>query len=433
MQKFLLGTATAAHQVEGNNIHSDYWAMEHMKYQNFSEPSLAAVDHYNRYEEDIKMMAEANLNAYRFSIEWARIEPEEGVFDQNEIEHYRDVLKICHKYNIEPVVTLHHFTSPKWLISLGGWKSERVVFYFTRYVKKVISELGSLFDYVCTINEANMGIQVSAIMERYKKQMLAGRKSDAEGQAQVGMNFNQMLANRKLQEEECVRVFGVPKLATFVSPRSKESDQLVMKAHVEARRIIKELYPHIKVGLTLSLHDIQAQAGGKERAKKEWDDEFLHYLPYIKDDDFFGLQNYTRLLIGPEGQLPYPEGAVLTQMGYEYYPEGLENVIRKVYQDLKIPIMVTENGIATADDDLRCAFIKEALNGVQRSIADGIPVIGYLHWSFCDNFEWQKGYSMQFGLVAVERKTMKRAKKKSLDLLGSYRWFEEMFSRNRRT
>ena len=123
---FLLGASTAAHQVEGNNIHSDYWTMEHMKSTSFLEPSLDAVDHYNRYRDDIRMLAEAGLNAYRFSVEWARIEPKEGEFDEAEIKHYADMLDCCREYGVEPIVTLHHFTSPKWLIEKGGWESENI-------------------------------------------------------------------------------------------------------------------------------------------------------------------------------------------------------------------------------------------------------------------------------------------------------------------
>ena len=172
-QDFLVGAATAAHQVEGNNIHSDYWAMEHMKYGNFNEPSLDAVDHYNRYEEDIKMVAEAGLNAYRFSIEWARIEPEQGVYDENEIEHYRKVLTCCRENGVEPIVTMMHFTSPKWLIENGGWENEATVEAFKNYCQYVTEQLGDLMHYVCTINEANMGIQVAAISARYRAQMMA--------------------------------------------------------------------------------------------------------------------------------------------------------------------------------------------------------------------------------------------------------------------
>lgn len=429
-QDFLVGAATAAHQVEGNNIHSDYWAMEHMKYGNFNEPSLDAVDHYNRYEEDIKMIAEAGLNAYRFSIEWARIEPEQGVYDENEIEHYRKVLTCCRENGVEPIVTMMHFTSPKWLIENGGWENEATVEAFKNYCQYVTEQLGDLMHYVCTINEANMGIQVAAISARYRAQMMAKmqrmqqrgaeEKKDLEGTAQVGMNFNDMMANMQKQKEENVEIFGTDTLQTFVSARTPEGDMLVIRAHQAAKAAMKAVKPELQIGLTLSLHDIQAQEGGEETAAKEWVDEFTHYVPYIKEDDFFGLQNYSRSLIGPNGILPVPEGAETTQMDYEYYPEGLEHVIRRVYEEMPIPIMVTENGIATADDTRRVAYIQTAMKGVENCIQDGIPVKGYMYWSMMDNFEWQKGFGMTFGLISVDRTTQTRTAKPSLAVLGNY-------------
>lgn len=164
---FLLGAATAAHQVEGNNIHSGFWQLEQMEYGGFTEPSGDAVDHYHRYAEDIAALAVAGLNAYRFSLEWARIEPEEGRFCLEEVRHYRDVLDCCIEHGVTPVVTLHHFFSPAWLIRKGGWESESTVEYFARYADFVAEHLGSRMDYVCTINEANMGIQVAVIAKRY--------------------------------------------------------------------------------------------------------------------------------------------------------------------------------------------------------------------------------------------------------------------------
>lgn len=428
-QDFLVGAATAAHQVEGNNIHSDYWAMEHMKYGNFNEPSLDAVDHYNRYEEDIRMIAEAGLNAYRFSVEWARIEPEQGVYDEKEIEHYRKVLTCCRENGVEPIVTMMHFTSPKWLIENGGWENEATIDAFKNYCQYVTKQLGDLMHYVCTINEANMGIQVAAISERYKRQMMAKmqriqqggeEKKGLEGTAQVGMNFNEMMANIQKQKEENVEVFGTDTLQTFVSARTPEGDMLVMRAHQAAKAAMKAVKPELRIGLTLSLHDIQAQEGGEEAAAKEWMDEFTHYIPYIKEDDFLGLQNYSRSLIGPDGILPVPEGAETTQMEYEYYPEGLEHVIRRVYEEMPMPIMVTENGIATADDTRRVAYIQTAMKGVENCIEDGIPVKGYMYWSMLDNFEWQKGFGMTFGLISVDRTKQTRTAKPSLSVLGSY-------------
>lgn len=422
-KEFYIGAATAAHQVEGNNIHSDYWALEHMKTTSFAEPSLDAVDHYNRYEEDIRLMADAGLNAYRFSIEWARIEPQEGVFDEQELEHYRAVIRCCKAHGIEPIVTLHHFTSPKWLISRGGWEAETTPAYFARYTKYVMERLGSELKYVCTLNEANMGIQVAIIAQRYMQQMMAKMAATkTDGTVQVGLNLEKMMAARAQEGvQENMAVFGVPKAETFVSPRTAQGDMLVMEAHKAARAAIREVAPHVKVGLTLSLHDIQAVPGGEEHAAKEWADEFTHYLPAIRDDDFLGVQNYSRALIGPDGQLPAPEGAELTQMDYEFYPEGLEHVIRTVHQDFPGELMVTENGIATADDSRRVAYIGTALEGVRKCIEDGIPVSGYCYWSLLDNFEWQKGFGMTFGLIAVDRSTQTRHPKESLSFLGSFR------------
>jgi len=230
-----------------------------------------------------------------------------------------------------------------------------------------------------------------------------------------------MMAGQKAAAEENLKVFGVEKVENFTSMRTPQGDKIVCHAHEAARAVIKELYPDIKVGLTLSLHDIQPIAGGEENALKEWSDEFTHYLPYIQNDDFLGVQNYTRSLMGPDGSLPTPDGAELTQMNYEFYPEALEHVIRKVSEDFKKDLIVTENGIATDDDKRRIAFIEQALLGVQNCIRDGLPVKGYFHWSLLDNFEWQKGYSMTFGLIAVDRTTQTRKPKRSLDFLGSFR------------
>ena len=429
---FLLGAATAAHQVEGNNTNSDFWAQELLPHSSFLEPSGLACDHYNRYEEDIKLLAAAGLNAYRFSVEWARIEPEEGRFDDAEIAHYERVIDCCLENGVEPVLTLFHFTSPVWLIQKGGWEAESTVEYFRRYAAYVIERLGAKLHTVCTINEANMGLQLAAISKRYQlmaermAKMAAARPAaagesakSAEGKVQVGMNFQKMMENAKFAAMENAQVFGTPQPHVFVSPKTPEGDILGMRAHQAAKAAIKALYPDMKVGLTLSLHDLQALPGGESFVDTNWADEFTHYLPYLEGDDFLGVQNYTRTLYGPQGQLPAPEGAELTQMDYEFYPEGLEHVIRKVHEGFPGDLYVTENGIATADDSRRVEFIRRAVAGVERCLQDGIPVKGYFYWSLMDNFEWQKGFSMQFGLVAVDRETMARTPKESLRVLGS--------------
>lgn len=425
-QEFMVGASTAAHQVEGNNVHSDYWLQENVEHSQFVEPSGEAVDHYHRYEEDIRLMAEAGLNAYRFSIEWARIEPKQGEFDENEIEHYRKVIACCKENGVEPVVTLHHFTSPAWVISRGGWENEEVVDWFANYVQYVVKHLGSELRYICTINEANMRLQLAAIMKKYMGQMAGGQQeaknAPKEGDVQVGLNLDQGMNTMMLGMMECAKAFGLqdPRgIHTFVSMCTPEGDILVMKAHQAAKKVIKELYPDIKVGLTLSLHDMQPATGGEDAAHKEWEEEFSHYLPYIAEDDFLGVQSYTRQCFDEKGNKYTPEGVELTQMGYEFYPQAIANVVRAVAKEFKGDLIVTENGVATADDSRRQEYIKEATAGLQACIADGIPLKGYLHWSLMDNFEWQKGFSMQFGLIAVDRSNMKRTPKESLSLLGS--------------
>lgn len=409
---FLLGAATAAHQVEGNNIHSDYWRMEHLPHTSFNEPSGEAVGHYECFEEDIRLLKKAGLNAYRFSIEWARIEPQMGKYDLDALSHYRDVISFCRSEGVEPLVTLHHFTSPAWLIEQGGWGKEETVDHFARYCGFIAQNLGKELTWVCTINEANMGQQLTTIIKRYMR--------SAQG-LQVGMNLARADAAKALALEtaEAFHLKEGETAHTFLSQRTPQEEQLVLRAHQAARKALKAENPHLKVGLSLSLHDIQSIPGGEQNAAEEWKREFLFYLPTIKDDEFMGVQNYTRDVYGPEGVLPVPAGAETTLMGYEYYPQALAQVIRRAARSYKGDILVTENGIATKDDTRRVAFIQEALSGVRECIKEGIPVKGYMHWSLLDNFEWQKGFGMTFGLIAVDRQTMQRHPKPSLQYLGS--------------
>lgn len=413
--KFYVGAATAAHQVEGNNTANDFWAMEQMKYTTFSEPSGRAVDHFNRYEEDIRLMAQAGLTAYRFSIEWARIEPREGEFDSDALLHYSRVIDCCHANRITPFITLHHFTSPAWLMEKGGWEDPSVVGFFARYVSYIAEHLGHQLSFVCTINEANIGLQIADIARRYEKKI---RAATSDGTVQMGMNLEKMLAAKQMARRENIDVFGTEEPHYFTSVRSDDSDEIVMQAHRAAMDILRQKAPHVRAGLTLSLHDIQSVPGGEAIAAAQWEKEFTHYLPYINGDDFLGVQNYTRAIYDANGQMTPPKEADLTQMGYENDPEALEHVLRKVADKFKSTLYVTENGIACTDDQKRCIFIKRALDGVYRCRKDHIPVQGYFYWSLLDNFEWQKGFSMTFGLIGVDRSTMNRSPKKSLTVLG---------------
>lgn len=410
---FLVGAATAAHQVEGNNIHSDNWVMENLEHSTFVERSGEAVDHYNKYEEDIKSLASAGCNAYRFSIEWARIEPKEGVYDEKELEHYRAVLDCCEENHITPIVTLHHFSSPAWLIGKGGWGDSYVEDAFAKYAEYVVSNIDRKLPYICTINEANMGFQLQKVIEDMMKSM------QKEGNVQVGVNMDMSAIMIGLEEQAAA--FGCDKehINTFLAARSQEQEKYVMRAHRKAYQAIKSISPDTKVGLTLSLFDYQPEEDGKAEAERLWGEDFGFYLPFIKDDDFLGVQNYSRKIVAASGAKEPADDAPLTQMGYEDYPASIGHVLRKVASEFHGELMVTENGIATSDDKRRCEFIKEAYEGVQSCVRDGLPVIGYCHWSLLDNFEWQAGFGKTFGLIAVDRTTQERTPKESLKVLGS--------------
>ena len=289
---FFLGAATAAHQVEGNNTNSDFWALEQAEGTMFREPSLDTVDHYHHYREDIDLLAAAGLNAYRFSIEWARVQPAKDSFDQQAIEHYRGMLEYCHQKGVEPIVTLHHFTSPKWLIVEGGWEAESTADYFAAYCAYVVEALGGLMRYVCTINEANMGLQLVRIMRDMQAKM---------GDVQTGVpaDLGKIMAQRMIGLSEAFDGVPADKLYHFLSGRSREGDMVIIHAHQKARAAIKTINPKLRVGITLSIHDYQPQPGGEAHAKEAMEEELLHYLPYLSEDDFIGVQNYSRKIVGP--------------------------------------------------------------------------------------------------------------------------------------
>jgi beta-glucosidase len=347
---FLWGTATAAHQVEGNNINTDFWVMEHVPGTTFAEPSGDACDHYHRYRDDIALLAELGFNTYRFSIEWARIEPEEGYFSRASLEHYRRMLAACHEHGITPMVTFHHFTSPRWLIATGGWESKETPAKFARYCERTARHLGDLIGAACTINEANIG----AVLVH------AGHMPP------VGVT------QQAAWWTAAARAIGIPadEFAPFLFALSPTGVDVVLEAHRRSVEAIKAAGGSFPVGITLALQDVQATPGGEANTaqlNRQINDIFLERL---RGDDFVGVQSYSRMRVGPNGPLPPETGVELTQMGYEFYPEALEATIRHAIAVAGIPVIVTENGIGTTDDTRRIAYVERALRGVARCLAD---------------------------------------------------------------
>ncbi|MGH7788119.1 MAG: glycoside hydrolase family 1 protein [Candidatus Binatia bacterium] len=395
---FVWGTATAAHQVEGNNINSDFWLLEHAPGTLFAEPSGDACDHLHRYPQDIRLLRQLGFGAYRFSLEWARIEPEEGWFSHAALDHYRRMLASCLEQGVRPCVTFHHFTSPRWFTADGGWEEAENVDRFLRYCERTERHLGDLIDTAYTINEANLlaTLSVCGVMPH------DGFKHKAPFIADVARRCGSSLER-----------FG----PFFLGHPMRISDTM-LEAHIRARTVLKSGRGSFPVGITLAMQDYQAVPGGEAQRDAARARSFDPFLDAARDDDFVGVQTYSRQRFGPDGPEGPEPGVPMLGMGYEFWPEALEATIRYAQQRAGVPIYVTENGIGTTDDDQRLLYVRRALAGVANCLRDGLDVRGYFYWSLMDNFEWLFGYTPRFGLVAVNRATQARDPKPSAHWLG---------------
>ncbi|WP_329237748.1 glycoside hydrolase family 1 protein [Streptomyces canus] len=385
---FLWGASTAPHQIEGNNLNSDFWANEGRIPG--MERSGDACDSYHRYREDMRLLADAGLNAYRFGIEWARIEPVPGLVSRAELAHYRRMIDTAFELGLTPVVTLHHFTSPLWFAQEGGWLGERAVDRFRTYVETVAPILEGV-EWVVTMNEPNM-LAIMAGMAR------ALQKPQADGEWQ----------SPTLDNEGPRPPLPAP---------DPDIGVRFVEAHHAAREVLRER-TGAKVGWTVANRAFVARPGAEEKKRELeyiWEDL---YLDGARGDDFVGVQSYSSQWVGPEGIEPYPPHPDNTLVGTAYRPDALSIAVRHTAEVTGgLPILVTENGIATGDDSRRIAYTGEALEHLGKAIADGVDVRGYLHWSLLDNYEWGH-WAPTFGLVAVDRETFERRPKPSLAWLG---------------
>ncbi|MCM3694793.1 glycoside hydrolase family 1 protein [Microbacterium oleivorans] len=370
---FLWGAATAAHQIEGGNVNTAHWEFEHAPDTTVEEPSGDACDSYHRFPEDIRLLAESGLDTYRFSIEWARIEPEKGIVSRAQLDHYRRMIDTCRDAGITPFVTLHHFTVPRWQGHDGGWYADDVVDRFRRYTETATRILDDV-EFVVTINEPNMMVN----------------QTEAKIDTEQGVNF--------------------PGPSPHVA-------QVIAQAHHASREVLSGL-GHVKSGWSVANQVYQA-VPGYEKERDEWgywrED---YYLEQARDDDFIGVQSYLRTIIGPDGPVPFADDVERTLTGWEYYPEALGHALRHTHEVTRgIPMIVTENGMATADDSRRIDYTTGALEGLSAALRDGLDVRGYLHWSLLDNYEWGS-YRPTFGLIHVDHETFARTPKPSLTWLG---------------
>ena len=373
---FLWGASTAAHQIEGGNTTSDWWEREFGRSPDAAATPIEhvsgdAADSYHRYPEDMRLLRDAGLTAYRFSIEWARIEPESRFVSLAQLDHYRRMVDTARDLGLTPIVTLHHMTNPAWFARDVGWGDPRAVDHFGRFVQLALPILTDV-ELVCTINEPNIVATIAA-------------------PANTGWDGN-----------------GLP-------PGDAAITEHLISAHQLAVALVRST--GAKAGWSVGTQAYLPEPGFEDAADDWGRSREDVFLDAAEGDDWIGIQAYTRTRIGEGGALPVPDDAEQTLTGWEYYPGALEVGIRRSWERNQTPIYVTENGIATQDDARRIDYTTAALRGVESAIADGIDVRGYLHWSALDNYEWGS-YTPTFGLIGWDHGTFERTPKPSLGWLG---------------
>ena len=405
-ENFLWGAATSSHQVEGNNTNNDWWHWE--EEGRVQEKSGAACNQYLLYKEDFSLAKELGHNAHRFSLEWSRIEPEEGRFDNAVIRHYTGVIEELRRLGIEPVVTLHHFTLPLWLYKRGGWLARHSYDIYARFVEKIVNELGHNVRYWITLNEP-----VGNIYNAY-----------IEGSWPPGYR----------SFKDAMKVFGV-----------------LLKAHAfsygNIHRIYKEKGWH-RPEVSIAKIYLQFTPCRNSSFFDKLSTGLRHYyfntlfvdalvkgyciapgigivrLPAKNTLDFLGINYYTRDFVHYAGLTPrrifgdicslkhHRDIAKRNLLSWEIYPQGIYELLIE-YSRYRLPILITENGICTNDDRERIDFISRHLKEAARAIGEGVNVMGYIYWSLIDNFEWAHGYGPRFGLVEVDYKTQRRTARPS--------------------
>jgi beta-glucosidase len=396
-KRFLWGTATAAHQIEGGNRNNDWWEWEQLGHIKGGDSSEIACDSWNRWQQDLDLAQELSTNAYRFSLEWSRIEPEEGRFDQKAIDHYREMLQEMRRREIEPILTLHHFTIPLWLAHKGGYEHPDFPAYFERFCQKVVPLYAPFVRYWITINEPNV---IAALGYLY----------------------------------------GIfPPGVKSVSRCGRVLKQFLL-AHARAYRVIKSAAPGSLVSVAINVQNISPASGSPlDRLAADLVDQFYNWgflkamvdgrtrmpfgwgsrIPGLANTlDYVGLNYYSRIFIGFRWRGGFAEvrkAVPRSDMDQEIYPQGFYQAIRQVAAFGK-PILITESGIADARDQYRPDYLRQVIGGMRLAMREGIPILGYLHWSLMDNFEWNEGYSQKFGLYEMDFTTLERKPRPSAQL-----------------
>ncbi len=392
---FVFGSATAAHQVEGANIHNDWWAHEHAPNTNALEPSGVACDHYHRFAGDFRLLRELGHPAHRLSVEWSRVEPEPGHFDKAEIEHYRRVLSTLCELGIEPWLTIHHFTAPRWFIEQGGYTAAGDMSRLVRFTELLAREFGDLVQNWCTINEPNIVAELG-----YRYAYFPPRLADPAVAADVLLNFFRVHAE----------------MSRAIRAHARRMPQIGITLAVVAH---EPLRPDDAGDCALAVRRDAETNGVMFDALRDGVFAYPGRPPVPIEglreaSTFVGVQYYTRTRYDARtnGPAMSDPARTLSQMGWEIYPEGLGPLLERAAAT-GLPVYVTENGMAHDDDRVRVRYIADHLAQVDLVRRRGVDVRGYFYWSAMDNFEWNFGYGPKFGLIEIDRKTLDRRPRKS--------------------
>ena len=408
-QGFLWGAATSSHQIEGDNQTNDWWEWE--KRGLTPDHSGKACESYLRFEEDFDLAKSMHHNAHRFSLEWSRLEPEEGRWNHEAIEHYRKIVRALKDRGLEPVVTLNHFTLPRWVAHQGGWENPQITEWFLRFSRHAVRNLGADVRFWVTVNEQNV-MTFKGYLEREwppgKRSIISALKVTrhvARAHSAVYHMIHQTYASLGWQRPWV----GLAHHFMCCEPQRAASPWDRIAAGFR-RFMNNDLFMRLVWRSRWSLLAFCFGLHGEERAL-----------------DFIGVNYYFREIIRGKkkrdgwlalvGDVAREDERYVhaehNDLGWEVYPDGIQWVLKDLHRKFHLPLLITENGICTTNEEQRKRFIYRHLHGILECIESGVHVLGYLHWSLLDNFEWAIGYAPKFGLVNVDFKTQKRTAKDS--------------------
>ena len=401
---FLWGTATAAHQVEGNNTNNQWWMWEQAGHTDGTS-GLACDWWGGRWKEDFDRAAETGQNAHRFSVEWSRIQPTPDTWDEDALERYRSMLRGLKERGMTPMVTLHHFSDPIWLYERDGWEHEEVVALFEKFVRKTVDALKEYCTLWCTINEPNVYALIGYVLDDFPAKRHGARVAMRVIANMLRGHAAAYHAIHEIQPE--ARVGYAHHHRPMVAKRKWSPLDLLMR---------KIRYDGLNMGFPsgISTGVMKTPIGNYRVPKAKGTQDFLGLNYYSVDTVSFDIMNHKEIFSRAE----YPKDADMSETNFlANIPEGFFDTIKwAVRRYPNLPIIISENGVEDSKDAMRPRYIAQHIHQMWRAVNFNWPVKGYFHWSLVDNFEWERGWTQRFGLWGLDLETQKRIRRPSVDL-----------------